>query len=141
MPARPEDSHPVTVPVTEEHLEIDRRVTDSGRPLRLRKEVREEAVELALDTVTDHVHVERVPIGRVVDEMPAVREEGDVTIVPVVEERMVLTRQLVLLEELRVVRQREKTTETGEVNLRRERVRVERFDPQTDRWEPEAGPV
>lgn len=137
MPARPEDSRPVTVPVTEEHLEIDRRVTDSGRPLRLRKQVREEPVEIDLDTVSDRIRVERVPIGRVVIEQPAVRQEGDVTIVPVVEERVVLTRELVLVEELRLVRERERSTETSEVTLRRETVAVERFDPATQRWNAE----
>ncbi len=37
--------------------------------------------------------VERVAIGRVVDEVPPVRQVGDVTILPVVEEEIVVTRQ------------------------------------------------
>ena len=46
--------------------------------------------------------VERVPVDRPVEAMPVVREEDGVLIVPVVEERLVVTKQLVLKEELQI---------------------------------------
>jgi uncharacterized protein (TIGR02271 family) len=52
------------------------------------------------DLAHDHVVVERVPIGRVVDAAPPIRQEGDVTILPVMEEIVVLERRLVLKEEV-----------------------------------------
>ncbi len=78
--------------------------------------------DLARDTVT----VERIPIGRVVDEVPPVRQEGDVTILPVVEEEIVVVRRLVLKEEvhLRCVRTTERHVET--VSLREQVVTVTR---------------
>ena len=76
----------------------------------------------------DHVVVERVAIGRVVDAVPPVRQEGDVTILSVVEEVVVVERRLVLKEEvhLRRVRVTERHVET--VALREQDVVVSRTD-------------
>jgi len=76
----------------------------------------------------ERVDVERVPMDRVVDVAPAVRIEGDVTIIPIVEERLVVERQLVLVEELRL--HRHATTEAVEIpiTLRKQRAVVERVD-------------
>ncbi len=73
---------------------------------------REQLVEADLDQT--QVVVERVSIGRVVDAVPPVRVEGDVTILPVVVEELVLVRQLVLKEEvhLRTVRSVARHVET-----------------------------
>jgi uncharacterized protein (TIGR02271 family) len=48
------------------------------------------------------VQVERVPIGRTVAAIPPVREEGDTTILPVVEEVIVVERRLILKEEVHI---------------------------------------
>ncbi len=82
--------------VTRRRVEGDLvRVTTSTR-------TREQAID---ETLThERVEVERVPIGRVVDAVPPVREEGDTTIMPVVEEIVVVERQLVLKEEVRIRR-------------------------------------
>jgi len=128
-----------TVPVTEERLEVGREVVDTGRTVRLRKQVDTEVVPVREPVATETVEVERVPIGRVVAEPPAVRHEGDVMVVPVVQERLVTRKELVLVEEIRLVRRREVTQAQAEVPLRRERVLVERFDPDTGQWLPEPG--
>jgi uncharacterized protein (TIGR02271 family) len=63
-------------------------------------EEREEPVEAVLRR--EELSVERVPVGRIVSEMPAVRQEGDVLIVPVVEEQLVIETRLLLREEIHV---------------------------------------
>jgi hypothetical protein len=60
---------------------------------------REELVEQLLRK--ERVEIERVPMGRVVQEVPQVREEGDVTIIPVMQETAFVERRLVLKEEVR----------------------------------------
>ena len=50
----------------------------------------------------ERVEVERVAINRIVDAAPPIREEGDLTIVPVVEEIVVVERRLLLKEEVRL---------------------------------------
>ena len=62
------------------------------------------------ETLThERVEVERVPVGRMVDAAPAIREEGDLTIIPVVEEVVVVERRYLLKEEVHIRRVR--TTE------------------------------
>jgi stress response protein YsnF len=85
----------------------------------------------------EHIEVERHPIGRVVEEVPPVRNEGDVIVVSVVEERLVTSKELVLVEEIRLTLHREATRVQGEIPLRRERVVIERLDPATNQWRPE----
>ena len=72
--------------------------------------------------------VTRVPIGREIAEAPAIRIEDDLTIVPVIEERLVVEKRLFLVEELHL--RRTVTIDPVEVptTLRRTRVDVERFE-------------
>lgn len=62
----------------------------------------------------ERVEVKRIPVGRVIEVMPEVRQEGDLTIIPVVEEIVVVERRLILKEEvhLRKVRVTEQHLET-----------------------------
>jgi uncharacterized protein (TIGR02271 family) len=73
------------------------------------------------------VEVERVPIGRVIDAIPPVRDDADVVIIPVVEETVVLERKLVLKEELHI--RRKHTTERFQqtVKLRHQTAEVTRI--------------
>jgi stress response protein YsnF len=91
------------IPLVEESLRIDKRVVETGR-VRVRVVVDEQdhLFSEALDRST--VEVVRVPIDREIDVMPEPRIEGEYTIVPVVEEVLVVRRQLVLVEEVRIRR-------------------------------------
>lgn len=132
----------VTVPVIEEQLDVRVETVDTGRPLRLRKQVETHSAIVRESLAVVSVHVERVPIGRVVDAMPCLRQEGEVTVVPVVEERLVTRKELVLVEEVRLTRQHQVVQAEAEVPLRREQVHVERFDPASGQWHAEpAGPA
>lgn len=74
----------------------------------------------------DVVEVTRMPVDEVVDTAPEIRTEGDVTIVPVLEEVLVVTKQLVLKEELHVRRRVESEAVEVPVSLRKQRAIVER---------------
>ena len=86
---------------------------------------RDEAVTAELSH--DHVVVERVAVGRVVEAIPPVRQEGDVTIMPVVEEELVVVRRLVLKEEVHLRRVRTTTTHSETVPVREQHVAVTRI--------------
>lgn len=75
------------------------------------------------------VEVERVPVGRVVDAVEGPRDEEGVTVIPVYEERLVVSKELVLREEVRLVRRRESVPGPDAVEIRRQRVEVERLPP------------
>jgi uncharacterized protein (TIGR02271 family) len=118
--------HEERIALVEEEARIDKREVVTGRVrIRTRVEEAEETVRGTLDE--EVVEVERVPIDRIVDAAPAVRQDGDVTIIPVMEEVLVVEKRLVLKEELHVRRRRTQESVEVPVTLRRERVEVERL--------------
>ena len=67
-------------------------------------------------------------LGHLVEAPSAVRVEGDTTVYPILEERLVLTKELVLLEEVRVTTEISERRDLQVVSLRRERLDVVRQD-------------
>jgi len=120
----------VVVPVVAEELAVSTRTVERG-VVRVRKLVhaRDERVEQPL--VREEVQVEHIPIGRVIDQVPGPRNEGDTLIIPVLEEVLVVEKRLVLKEEVRITRRRITEPSTQDVTLRTEEVVVER-DLTTD---------
>ena len=72
-----------------------------------------------------------MPIDRVVEAPPEVRPEDGVTIVPVLEEVLVVEKRLVLKEELHIRRTMEAKPVAVPVTLRKQRAEVERLVPDT----------
>ena len=113
------------IPLVEETLEVGKRVVETG-VVRVQKHTEEriELVEAPLQRV--RYDVEHVAVDRVISEHPPIRYEGDTTIYPVVEENLVVTRELRLREEVRVTRIAHIVQERSTHRLRRESVRTER---------------
>jgi uncharacterized protein (TIGR02271 family) len=125
MPEDEENRH--VLPLAEETVRIDKRQTISGK-VRIRTEA-SSVEQVVRETLTDEtVEVTRVPVGRRVERVPEIRTENGVMIVPVVEERLVIEKQLFVKEELHI--RRDVRTETVEVpvTVRSEHAIVERFD-------------
>jgi len=121
------DVRGLVIPVVEERLEVSRERVETGR-VRISKSV--EAREVVVDDPLkrESVRVEHVPINQVVTgEVPRVREEGDVTVIPILEERVVTRTELVLVEEVRIHRDHSEYHDPQRVTLRKEVVAVERF--------------
>src|SRR5919206_4071531 len=127
-----QDQRPDRLELVEEQLEVGKREVERGRVIvRTRVDTREEIAEI--DLRQEEVSVERVPVGRPVEAAPPVREEDGVLIVPVLEERLVVTTQLVLKEEIRIIK-RSRTDHVCEpVTLRSERAEVERLEGRDSR--------
>ena len=116
------------IEVLEETISIGTRAVDRGG---VRVSTRTETVtETARATLTDlAVEVEHVPAGRFVDAAEGPRVDGDLTILPVYEERLIVTKGLWLIEEIHV-RQRRATREVEiPVDVRRQAAFVERLAP------------
>lgn len=125
------------IPVVVETLNIERVVYHTGT-VRIRKVVHHDANAVHAPGMQESVETTRVPIDRVVEATVGPHQHGDLLIVPVYEERWV--RQLVLVEEIHVVKRRTELTQSGPVALRREEIVVERLDPVTDEWVSEPSP-
>ena len=117
----------VAIPLVEEQVVLGKRVVETGRVrVQTRVDMIDEQLTARLDA--EHVEIERVPVGLVVASAPPVREIDGVTIIPVLEERLVVTRELVLVEEVRLRRVRT-TSEVNEIVPRRVmRATVDRAD-------------
>lgn len=85
----------------EETVRIDKHARETGA-VRVRTIVEEEPVELHETLARETAEVERVPVGRVVEVAPEPRREGDTLVIPVIEERLLVRKELVLVEEVRV---------------------------------------
>jgi stress response protein YsnF len=129
----------VAIPLAEETATLRRDTVVSGR-VRVRTVVDWHEQEVETSLLTERVEVTTVPIGRVVDEPPRIRVEGDVTIVPVLEEEVVVERRLVLREEIHLRRLSEATPVTVPVALRRERAEIERSEGPPTQSDQETPP-
>jgi uncharacterized protein (TIGR02271 family) len=124
--------HPDTariIPVVEEELVAEARPVKTGS-VRVQKYVEKRSREIELPLLRENVDVKRVAINRVVEEEPPIRKLGDTIIVPVVEEELVITKRLVLKEELHIVKHRSTEHAKREVTWERERAEVQRLDAQ-----------
>ncbi|TJZ79886.1 YsnF/AvaK domain-containing protein [Paracoccus hibiscisoli] len=126
-----QDQDRQTIPLVEERLTVtkQKRVTD-----RVRVSTMTETVDslVPIDFADVEVDVVRVPVERIIDTVPAIVTEGDLTIIPVVEERIVVTRQLVLREEIHIRRTERQETADIPVSIRRQRATIEHLGPQDE---------
>ncbi len=121
----------VVIPVLVETVNVRKRKRVTGG-VRVTKRVHTSDQVVEPVRAEETVQVERVPINREVAEPPPVRQEGSVTIVPILEEVLVVEKRLVLREELRITRQRREVKERYRVSLRREEADIEELPGEPD---------
>jgi stress response protein YsnF len=80
----------------------------------------------------ERIEIETVPVGLRIDAVPEVRQEGDTTVVPVVEEVLVIERRLMLKEEIRIKRVRTTERHQEKVMLRHQEAVVTRRQSDSD---------
>ena len=119
------DVHKTIIPLYEESLSVARRKVERGRyRIDVRVVERDQSVEQTLER--QDVEVERIAVGRVVGTAPEIRQEGDVMIIPIVEEEVVLVTRLVLREEIRIRKTTTQRTEQFTVKIHSERAEITR---------------
>jgi uncharacterized protein (TIGR02271 family) len=119
------DVHKTIIPLYEKSLSVARRKVERGRyRIDVRVVERDQSVEQTLER--QDVEVERIAVGRVVGTAPEIRQEGDVMIIPIVEEEVVLVTRLVLREEIRIRKKTTQRTEQFTIKIRSERAEITR---------------
>ncbi|MCM8735473.1 YsnF/AvaK domain-containing protein [Azospirillum sp. A1-3] len=128
------ENGPQTLLTVEEQVDVAKRrqVTGTVRARTLSHEW-EQPVETDLSVET--LEVERVPIGRFVDGPIPNRQDGDTTVISVIEEVAIVEVRLKLVEEVRITRRTESRRMTEHVTLRRQDVVIDQ-DPAPN--DPEA---
>jgi uncharacterized protein (TIGR02271 family) len=132
---------PIVIPLHVEDVSFNRR--------KVERDVRVHVHTISHDHLIDEplaherVEIERLAIGRPIDTAPPVREEGDTTVISVVEEVLVLERRLVLKEEIRLRRVRTTEQHREMVTLREQQAVIERAGSgqQTRGSAPELAPI
>lgn len=118
----------VVLPVIEEEVSVQKRRVETG--VRLSKVVHEKQETFELPLISEDVEIRRVPVNRRIDQPVAIRQDGDVTIIPVLEEVLVVQKQLLLKEEVHIITKRTETRHSGQETLRREELLVEPLQGQ-----------
>jgi stress response protein YsnF len=125
---------PTTISLAEETARVVLRETETGRVrVTTQTEVSTEVIRQELQGMT--AEVVRVPIDRTLEpgeKAPSPRTEGDVMIIPIFEEIVVVEKRIVLKEELHITQR--VTTETVEVpvELRKQKASVEHLSPNDE---------
>jgi stress response protein YsnF len=119
-----------TISIVEEIAKIDRREITTGRVrVVTRTETVAENVEAALET--REAKVTRVPIDRYLEAgepLPRPRTEGGLTIIPVLEEVLVVETRILLKEEVHIEMQKSVDHVAIPVSLRKQKAEIERLD-------------
>jgi uncharacterized protein (TIGR02271 family) len=128
---REPDTDTATVPIAEERAVVEKRRVVTGR-VRVGIETAEEQALVPAELEGEAVEIERIPLGHDIDAVPPVRTEGETTIVPVVEEILVVEKRLVLKEEIHIRRRPTRESVEVPVTLRRQRAQVERLPREAE---------
>ena len=113
------------IPLVEERARVAKQDVVTGKvTVRTVSEDIQQIVREHLDQET--IDVTRVPVNREIDKAPDVRTVDGVLIVPVLEERLVIEKRLVLAEELHIRRQTVREEVEAPVTLRKQRAEVVR---------------
>jgi len=114
----------MVMPVIAEALNVEKREVEHA--VRVSKTVRTEDVVVDEPLHREDISVEHIMVNRYIEEPLPIRYEGDTTIVPLVEEVLVVEKRLLLREEIRITRQKSTVNNPQTYTLRREDVHVER---------------
>jgi stress response protein YsnF len=132
MPDQERQPEDLRIPLHVEEVSVSRReIKTADIHIALVTGTRQQLIHDELTRV--RVEVERVPIGRTIEVVPPISHEGDITIIPVVEEIVVVERRLVLKEEIRIRRVSTKEQHQETVVLREQEAVItrEEADSQT----------
>jgi uncharacterized protein (TIGR02271 family) len=122
---------PVRMTLAEEQLHLGKRAVSAGEA-EVRKVVESRPVRSVVPLGREELVIDRYPVPE--DSPTEVRVEGDVIRIPVLEERLVVEKRLVPVEEVVIRRTVVTRDETVETELRRERVVID-GQPLPDRAE------
>jgi len=112
------------LPLAEEEAHLEKRRVVTGR-VRVHTEVDVLDKAVSGELTAEDVSVRRVPINRYVETPPGIRTEGELTIVPILEEVLVVQTKLLLKEEIHIQRTVTRETVIQTVPVRRQRAVVE----------------
>ena len=116
------------IPLQAEAVAISRQSVP-GATVRVETVTKEREHEVVETVFKESVEIERFSIGREIAAPPEVTQNGDVTIIPVVEEVVIVTRKFFLKEEIHVKRVKIPVQHQETIVLRNQEAIVTRLSP------------
>lgn len=120
-----EQGDSTVIPVVHETAQVHKEVVESAT-VRVHKNVTEVEKSLEVPLVRENYEIKRVPVDRIIEEHPSIREEGNCIIIPVVEEVLVVQKKLKLVEEVHLIKRQITETHKETITVKQEELKVER---------------
>lgn len=121
-----EQGDSTVIPVVQETAQVHKEVVESAT-VRVHKNVIEVEKSLEVPLVRENYEIKRVPVDKIIEEHPTIREEGNCIIIPVVEEVLVVQKKLKLVEEVHLIKRQITETHKETITVKQEELKVERI--------------
>jgi uncharacterized protein (TIGR02271 family) len=115
------------IPIIQENTVIHNEEVETGK-VHIKKTVSKEDFNVNTPIINEVYDIERVPIkGQVLDTPPpAVRNEGDTIVIPVLREIAVMVKRYEIVEEIRITKKTTETPLVQKVTLSKQNINIER---------------
>jgi uncharacterized protein (TIGR02271 family) len=127
----PEESAVSKISLVEERLNIDIQKIETGK-VQVHKKIVSEEISQQVPVTHEEIEVTHKAINQYVDAAPAIRFEGDTTIISVVKEVLVIEKKLMLVEEIRLSKKQITTTTNVTEVVRKEEIEINRIGSRTE---------
>ena len=121
-----DSNSPLTINIIEEQLHLDKKLVEKAK-IEITKKIIEKNETASINLFSEDVEIKKVPVNTYVTETPVVRHEGNVIIIPVVKEVMVIEKKLLLVEEVHITKHTTTKEHTETVGLKKQEVTVNRI--------------
>ncbi|WP_333855420.1 DUF2382 domain-containing protein [Leclercia sp.] len=118
-----------TVTLAEERVELStKKVVD--RRVRITRATRVDEKNITAELTQQNADIKRIAKNEVVEaqNIPQIRQEGDVTIIPIIEERVEIIKHYVLTEEIHVIKKRSTERHQEIITLRSQEIIISTED-------------
>jgi uncharacterized protein (TIGR02271 family) len=133
----------VVVQLRQEYLVPMKEWVESGAIV-IRKGVESGSQTIPIEVLHEEVDVQRVPVNRMLAEgttaAPAPWQDGETLVIPIVEEELVVTKRLVVREEMRITKRRVSARQEVTETVRRETLELEALGRAQVREQNAGGP-
>ena len=118
-----------TVTLAEERLELGtKKVVD--RRVRITRATRVDEKNITAELTQENADIKRFAKNEVLEaqNIPQIRQEGDVTIIPIIEERVEIIKHYVLIEEIHIIKKRSTERHQEIITLRSQEIIISTED-------------
>jgi len=115
------------IPISEELVHVEKTKVAHGR-ITVRTVTDTFSEIAAADLKRGRIDIKKIRVNRQIDRNPGIRTEGDLTIIPVIKEILYTEKRLMLVEEIHVRRSLHVEHVERPIELRRQRVVIEKMN-------------